>query len=286
MYEGRDTILGGFSEQLDEYVGSLIREFNKLYASGQGLTGYEELTGLTGVKDADIPLDQLGLFEQPKSGVFSVLVQDTVSGTASTTEIRVDFSGTNGEKTTLNDIVDALNAIDGISAKLTSDNRLKITSTSAEKEFAFANDTANVLAALGLNTFFVGTDARTIGVNSTLKTDPGKLAVSASGIGADTENGVRLAAIPETRLSGLGNKSITESYRLMVTETMSKAGTIKAVATGDISYYTSLSAQRNSICGVDIDEETVSLLNFQRMYQATAKYVTVINEMLDALIAM
>lgn len=284
MYEGRDSILGPFSEQLNEYTRSLIVEFNKIYSSGQGLTGYDSLTGLTSVKATDVSLDHVGLLVQPKSGVFTILVNNKETGIATSTEISVSFADTGSKGTTLEELAQKINTIEGISAKITNGNQLQITSDSPELDFAFADDSSGILAGLGLNTFFTGTNAQTIGVNSVVKNDPGKFAVSQTGIGADTDNGVRLANMPEMRLSGLNNKSISESYRLLYSETISKAGTVKAVATGDLAYATSLSAQRNAISGVNIDEETLMLMSFQRIYQATSKYITTINSMLDFLL--
>ncbi|MGL6193581.1 MAG: flagellar hook-associated protein FlgK [Thermoguttaceae bacterium] len=286
LYEGRDAILGSFVEQLDEFAANLIKEFNAIYSSGQGLTGYDQITSLTVVQDTDVALDKLGLFVQPNSGVFSILVENKATKVTSTTEIQVQLSDTTTNPMTLEDIVKAINNVEGVTARINTNNQLEITSDSPEIQFAFSGDTSGVLSAMGINTFFTGTDSRTIGINNVVKNDPGKFAVSKGGIGADTDNGVDLAAMPETRQSKYGNQSITESYRLMVTTTMSKAGTVKAVATGDVTYYSSLSAQRNSISGVNIDEETISLFNYQRMYQASAKYVTVLNTMLDALIRM
>ncbi len=292
FYEGRDTILGEFSKKLDDYAASLINQFNAVYSDGQGLTGYDSITSLASVTETDVPLDQTGLVPSPKNGVFSIMVQNKESGVSTSTEILVPLAGSGQKSMTLEGLAAEINKIEGITAKITNDNKLQIASDSPELQFAFADDTAGILPALGLNTFFTGTDSRTIGVNKTLQgepgkaADPGKLAMSKTGIGADTENGVTLAAMPENRLGEYGNKSITESYRLTVTEVMSKAGVVKAVAGGDVSYYASLQTQRDAISGVNIDEETLLLMNYQRIYQASAKYISVINEMLDALIRM
>ena len=286
LYAGRDAILGEFSKQLDDYAASLIVQFNAIYSSGQGLTGYDELTSLTSVSEIDVSLDKLGLKPPPQNGVFSIIVQNKQTGVSKATEILVPLTGSGKESMTLAGLVAEIDKIEGITARITIDNKLEIYSDSPELQFAFADDTAGILSALGMNTFFTGTDARTIGVNATLRHDPGKFAVSKTGIGEDVNNGVMLAAMPEERRTEYGNKSITESYRFSVTDVMSKAGVLKAVSTGEISYYMSLQTQRDSISGVDIDEETIMLMNYQRIYQASAKYVTIINEMLDALLAM
>jgi flagellar hook-associated protein 1 FlgK len=95
-----------------------------------------------------------------------------------------------------------------------------------------------------------------------------------------------LSSFAETRLKSLGNQSITESFRAIYDATVQKAGTMRATATGDITYYQSLESQKQAISGVNLDEETINLLTYQRSYQASARYVTVINEMLDTLLRM
>jgi flagellar hook-associated protein FlgK len=49
---------------------------------------------------------------------------------------------------------------------------------------------------------------------------------------------------------------------------------------------TALKIQRDSVSGVSLDEETADLLRFQKAYQANAKVVSVIDEMLMSLISM
>ncbi len=45
-----------------------------------------------------------------------------------------------------------------------------------------------------------------------------------------------------------------------------------------------VSNQRQSVSGVSLDEEMTNLITFQRGYQASARALTVMDEMLDTLI--
>ncbi len=45
-----------------------------------------------------------------------------------------------------------------------------------------------------------------------------------------------------------------------------------------------LDNRRSSISGVSLDEEATDVIRFQQAYQASAKVITTINEMLDTLI--
>ena len=69
----------------------------------------------------------------------------------------------------------------------------------------------------------------------------------------------------------------------------SLAQTIQSVSTrsdeADV-VATAVKNQRDSVSGVSLDEETADLLRFQKAYQANAKVITVIDEMLTSLISM
>ena len=47
-----------------------------------------------------------------------------------------------------------------------------------------------------------------------------------------------------------------------------------------------LSKQRDSISGVSLDEEMTDLIRFQKAFQASARLITTIDEMLDTIVNM
>jgi flagellar hook-associated protein 1 FlgK len=49
---------------------------------------------------------------------------------------------------------------------------------------------------------------------------------------------------------------------------------------------TALMKQRDSVSGVSIDEEMTNLITYQKAYQASAKIVTTVDEMLDTILGM
>ena len=46
----------------------------------------------------------------------------------------------------------------------------------------------------------------------------------------------------------------------------------------------SLESQNTAVSGVSIDEETINLITYQRTYQASAKFIAVINDLLNTLV--
>src|SRR5262245_40453305 len=207
----RDDVLRGFLTGLDNLTKSLIFEFNKVHASGQGLTGFSDVTGEHAVTSTTAALDAAGLTFSPSNGLFQVLVYNTQTGQRTTTDVRVDLNGLDTD-TSLQALAADLDAIAGIGATITADGELRITSDSAQTTFAFADDTSGVLAALGINTFFSGTGSQDIGVSHVVSSDPKKLAIARGGVGEDSANGELLANLLTTPLAAEGGLSLTKLY--------------------------------------------------------------------------
>lgn len=147
-------------------------------------------------------------------------------------------------------------------------------------------DTAGVLTALGLNSFFTGEDAATMRVSSDLLEHADRLATSHSGLPGDSTNLQRLVALRDApRLFG-GTVSMTNFF----TQTVSDVGAdvLNLTDLNDTNQLLTdrLEAERQGISGVDPNEEMVNLLKYQRMFQVAAKYINTVNETLDNLLAI
>ena len=282
----RDQILGGFLDKLDDFSRTLIFEFNKLHSSGQGLTGYQQASSEFAVNDDTQPLDAAGLAFTPSNGSFQVLVRNKQTGLTQTHDVRVDLNGLDDDDTSLAGLAAQLNGIAGISASVTPTRGLTISSDSADQEFAFANDTCGVLAALGINTFFTGTSALNIGVNQAIIDDPSKFAASQGGIGADTTNAIGLAAFANQSLSAAGGSSVADLYSRLVGDVTEGAAAAKNVTEGFQVFEDNLKGQHLAVSGVNIDEEAVKLISYQRAFQATAKYISTLNDLLGVLVEL
>jgi len=241
------------------------------------------VTGEFAVDDTVAALDQAGLTFNPVNGSFDVLVRNQQTGLTTTTQIRVDLNGLD-EDTSLDDLAAALNSIDGLAAVVTPNRRLQITGDSSLVTFGFANDTSGALAALGVNTFFSGTGAGSIGVNELIQRDPAKFAASAGGIAEDTAIAVKLANLLDTPLGALGGSKLSVQYDRMIGEVSQGAAVTKSVADGFRTFHSTLDSQLLAIQGVNIDEEAIRMISYQRAFQASAKVISTINEMLDVLV--
>jgi len=285
LLDARDNVLGGFSDRLDDLAKTLAFEFNKVFSGGQGLNGYDAVSAEYEVDETDDELDQAGLQFTPVNGSFQVMVHNTTTGLSRTTDILVDLNGI-GDDMTMDDLVAKLDAVNGISAQVSTTGVLGITSDSPDQQFAFANDTSGLLAALGINTFFSGYSARGLGVNEAIQDDPAKFAASRGGIGADTDNSVILADFLDRAIDTHNGESIGVIYDRMMGETAQGAAISGSVAEGNRVFEATLRGQKLATSGVSLDEEAVRLISYQHSFQASARYIGVLGELMDILVSM
>ena len=283
LVESRDNIVGNFLRQLDSVASTLIQEFNKIYSTGQGTVGYSSLTSNFRIDDPDAALDQTNLPISPVNGSFSLVVKNSLTGDIQTTTITVDLNGLDDD-TSLADMAAAIDAIDGITASVSSSGNLQISADDPNLSFSFAGDTSGALAALGLNSFFSGSDASNIDIDATLKADPRRFAASLGGVGEDTQNALLLADFLQRPLSSQDGSTLAQIYDKLVSDTAQGSAGIKAATEGFRTYQKTIDAQRLAVTGVNLDEEAIRMISYQRAYQASAKIISTVNALFETLL--
>jgi len=289
LITARDDHLGSTITDLDGWTQSLILEVNSLHSLGQGLDGLTSLTGTFGVDDATVSLADAaatGLPWQATNGVFNVHVTDSAGNTVST-QIQVKI-GIDGSDTTLNDLAAALDAVAGITASVNGAGQLQIDSNSGFT-FGFSSpdnsdDATNALAILGVNTFFDGTDSTEVSVRSSLAAR--EIAASANGLAGNGEIAGAIAQLSTLGVSSLNDLTLSDRFREMVGTTASNSKAAQDNYTAADVVLQTLETERQGISGVSIDEEALNMIIFQRAFQGAARYIGVIDEMLQEVIAM
>ncbi len=144
-------------------------------------------------------------------------------------------------------------------------------------------DSAGVLTALGLNTFFTGNDASTIKVNSQLVGNPDLLATSRSGQAGDTTNLQRFVSLQDGQLMGNGTLTFTKFFNNMVSDVGSQVSSLTQQSSTNQVLMTRLSDQQASVSGVDMNEEMMQVIKYQQLFQSGAKFISAVNEMYQQL---
>ena len=145
------------------------------------------------------------------------------------------------------------------------------------------SDSTGALAGLGLNGFFGGWDATDISVRPELLENPTSMATSKTGEIGDTSN---LAKVIEVRdLHLLGDQQMT--FDDFLAETNAEIGfrvqssQSVQVSVSEINFQ--YQSDRDSISGVDINEELLNLTRHQKSYEAAVQVVRTMESMLDDL---
>lgn len=284
LIQARDTIATGFIDQLDQFVGAVVQQFNQIHSSGEGLVGLTDVTATNFVTSTTADLNAAGLPFAVKNGHFELKVRNTQTGEVTVTDVPIDLDGTGGDMS-LEDLRTALNNIDHVNASITNEGKLRIT-TDSGYEVRFAHDTSGVLAALGVNTFFTGSTSGNIGVNSRVVQDQRLFASGQGGGPADNSNILALAQFIDNPVSQLNGISIDRFYTQLVGNTAQSAAAEEALSTGYLSFRDSLKTQREQTSGVSLDDEAIRIMNLQHNYQAAARIVSTIDQLLNVLLQM
>ena len=283
IYSARELAVGGIGKSLDTFALTLMDQFNSIHTQGQGSVGFSEVASVYATDDVQGPLDLAGYRVGIRNGQFQVQVSDLASGAVVTHNIRVQLTGATDD-TSLEDIAGQLNAVSGLSASIGNDGRLTISADSHKLRFSFQNDSSNFLSAAGINTFFVGDSASNLQVNTVVANDPKMFAASLTGIGLGTGNAVRLAKAFEEPLEGLGGQSLKQAHEDMVVRITQDVSLQSGKSDGLRNFYQTLEAQHLGISGVNLDEEAIKMIFYQRMFQANSKIIQTSSEMLDVLV--
>ncbi len=126
--------------------------------------------------------------------------------------------------------------------------------------------------------------ARALGLSTDVAGDPSKIAASSSAaaLPGGSGNAVALADLFKTAVSG--GRTAAEAYGDIV----GGIGSRRAVVTQALETQTAIKdqvqAMRESVSGVSLDEEMISLTKFQRAYEAAGRVLSTVDELLQDLI--
>jgi flagellar hook-associated protein 1 FlgK len=146
------------------------------------------------------------------------------------------------------------------------------------------SDTTDALVALGLNSFFVGSDASDIGVRADLESDPSLLASSLSGSSGDSSLLLELLDVKERGLDGLDGATLGGFFGALTSNVGFQVAKTESALDSNDALLDSLIQRRDQVSGVNVDEELVDLLQYEQSFAAAAQYISVINQLGEELL--
>ncbi|MFC1809771.1 flagellar hook-associated protein FlgK [Candidatus Omnitrophota bacterium] len=277
----RDTDVIAYRDNLDTLAETFIQEFNKIHSEGRGLVGYTDTTSVYSVNaDTDV-LNSAGLALTPQDGSFDIVIYDESTCQDTTYTIDVDLDGV-GADDTLNTIAAKITAAAG-EVTAVANGTLQIT-TSSGYTVSFANDSSDFLAAIGINTFFTGADASDIAVNQDLIDNPQLVAAAQSGNPGDNSNALAMAQLRNSLVLTSGSQTFESFYQGEISRLGSETKQADIEVESDAAFLQQVQLRRESVSGVSLDEEAANMMKYQASLQAAAKFINVMDDMLNVLV--
>ncbi len=283
----RNGALRDAVDALDDLAGQLIFETNKIHSTGQGLDLRGSYTSTNRVADTTAVLtdEDAELEFKPTHGSFQVHVTSKATGIRTATTINVDLDGINAASdTTLTSLVASIDGVAGINAVINSDGTIRIAGDNTDTQVSFTNDTSGVLAALGVGGFFRGEDAYDIEVDADIKANPQLLAVGQEHLAGDNRNALALAALRDQPNASLNGLSINQHWTRHIEDVSVRLSQAREQVEADGVVRENLQVQQAAVSGVNADEETINLIQYQRAFQANARFISVVDELMQTLV--
>ena len=135
--------------------------------------------------------------------------------------------------------------------------------------------------------FFTGTSAADMAVNTDLMGNPSLLQASGtSGATGDNQTALAMAKLAAKPLNALNGQTFSGGYSNAVTLLGQAAASVNSQMSDQKVVQNMLTQQRSSLSGVSLDEEMSNMITFQKAFQASAKIVSTVDEMLSTIINM
>jgi flagellar hook-associated protein 1 FlgK len=138
--------------------------------------------------------------------------------------------------------------------------------------------------------FFVasGTTAATMAINPVISNDVNRIAAAttAATVPGDNRNAVAIASLQSQATMSGGQASFNDFYSALVGSVGSDVRNASANHDYEDSMVTQLENYRESVAGVSLDEEMINLVKYQHAYEAAARVITTVDEMLNTVLNM
>jgi flagellar hook-associated protein 1 FlgK len=268
----RDTEVESILDKMNILSASFIQEFNGIHRAGFGVDGS---SGLDFFSSLDVTVEH----DVDNTGTAVVSMTNGSPTTISVDEFEITF--TSNGAFTLNNLT-TKNASSG-TFTFTGGNTFNI-------KDGFAVTISGTAIAGDKVRFSVSEDAASgMSVSSTITANTKKIAAGTTTNG-DGGNALLMAGLQNelafnsvTWSSGSGSYTFDEYYNAVVSTIGIESFSAQATLRQQEGIMLQLNSRRESISGVSIDEEMIKMIKFQQAYNASARMISVVDEMLDAL---
>lgn len=256
-------------------VGTLLDSRDKVAADLASLTGASVTVGSNG--QYNVAVNGVALVTGNQAGTFTVTGGINPDGSDAGTPLA--FAITSASGTTNVPTAGLGGELGGVSTVLTTTLPAYLASLNGVAATLVSQVNAVHRAGYGLDgstglDFFSATAGNEAATVQVAITDPQKIAAAAAAGSLDGSNADALAQ----------SVTVESNYQALVTSFGSQVAAINQRATNQQTLTTQVQDAKEQTAGVNLDEETVNMVQAQHAYEASSKVITVLDSILDTLI--
>jgi flagellar hook-associated protein 1 FlgK len=281
MIEMRDTIIPDYLAKVDRLAGGIINATNKLHYYGYGLDGSTE-------NNFFLPLSAATGFSEDNTGGAVITGGDVYDNTVLTLDdYEIRFVGGNFEIYNVTDGTQVMDArvdgsvIGGGSFGYTSGSTIQFEGIEVILTDGALGGPADEDVFTVSST---GDAAKNMTVNPDIAGDVTKIAAAEGVPGDDNVNALAIAVLRDGNTMNNNTTSFSSYYSGLVGE----VGVDVQDASRNLTYRETMVEQLNtrkeSVSGVNLDEEAVNLMRYQAAFTAAARMITVVDELIQELL--
>ena len=293
-----------YIDDLDTFANTFKQAVNSVYASNAQDSIATDDLGAIGESGSVVNLEGIN------EGSFDIKVYDNLGNEVASRAITIDARTslhTNADGSiNPNSIVEQINAnrddnldndgtndLDDLFSADIVDGKLRISSSSGGNyTIAIEDNGTNFAGVTGVNKLFEGDSAGNLKLASNIRNNPSNIAGNKAPIDGNSDLASQMVSLQYETLSfKRPNGSTTEQgiesfYRFSSSRVAADAHQATINKESAELLNKTVSDQFKSVSGVDMDEELVNLMMYQTAYQANAKLITTIDQLMNTLLGM
>jgi len=288
-------------DELDSYSSSLIENVNNLYASHAttSMVGNVNIQSTNTISESSLHINE---------GSFYIRVYNSDGNEVAKKEITVTKNMTYEDIATQinsdsddNEDNDGTNDVDDyLVANASNIFQINMNSDKANSGYTFAIEEKDIdnptlfAGALGLERFFDGSSAKDIRLNRSLSEDPTLISANTSPEAGNNElaNSVIELQYKKVDFYKIGiqepyvNDTFDGFFKTSVTGVADVAASAHTLNETSEVLLNTIQDEFDSVSRVDMDEEMTNLMKYQAGYQASAKVITTVDQMIQTLLGI
>jgi flagellar hook-associated protein 1 FlgK len=269
--EARDKLIPDELEKIDRLAAEFVLAFNEQHRAGTGLDG---VSGRNFFSTLPV-FTHVGENSQGGVGVMSATVADETQLTLDDYEIRFTSP-------TTYEVVNTTAGTTVTSGAYTPGATL----TFAGMSITLDNASGPPVAGDYFRVNMYENASENIELTADLQNSTDVIAAGFTGQTGDNQNALRLIALQSQALAGNSTVSFQQYYKTIITNLGTEAAAANNQYDSQEALLNQVTTLTESVSGVNLDEESTTLMVYQRAYQAASKVIQIADEMMATMIDM